>query len=284
MTANTSPNQPFPALDIWAGSALGWATAFALALIPVSLALLILAPRVLDGAALWLKPLKFQISMAVLTGTLLVAIAASGLGGSPWLRVPSIAVAATALYELTFLNIQAARGVRSHFNADTIFDRIGGAIMAGGAGVLVLGAALIGAAILVALALKGRAALDEPVLLAFSRITHVPNIAEFSGRLGLEYARYLGGGLDLDGRLWASYIGKSRLGIGPELGNLQGDYIDSGLLVRVGNEQYGGTLSITNLADSEGNRFALGTPFAVMREQVTPLRPRTIRIGVDFSF
>lgn len=129
-----------------------------------------------------------------------------------------------------------------------------------------------------------RSEIDEPVLLAFSRITHVPNIAEFSGRLGLEYARYLGSGLDLDGRLWASYIGKSRLGIGPELGDLQGDYLDSGLLVRVGNERIGGTLSITNLADSEGNRFALGTPFAVMREQVTPLRPRTIRIGVDFSF
>ncbi len=65
---------------------------------------------------------------------------------------------------------------------------------------------------------------------------------------------------------------------------MQGDYLDSGLLVRVGNERVGGTLSITNLADSEGNRFALGTPFAVMREQVTPLRPRTIRLGVDFSF
>ncbi|MBX7481943.1 TonB-dependent receptor [Qipengyuania qiaonensis] len=129
-----------------------------------------------------------------------------------------------------------------------------------------------------------RSRIDEPVTLSFSRITHVPNIAEFSGRLGLEYSRHLGSGLDLDGRVWASYIGKSRLGIGPELGDLQGDYLDSGLLVRVSNDRIGGTLSITNLADSEGNRFALGTPFAVVREQVTPLRPRTIRIGVDFTF
>ena len=126
--------------------------------------------------------------------------------------------------------------------------------------------------------------IDEPVLFSFSRITHVPNIAEFSGRLGLEYSRYVGRDLDLDARFWASYIGKSRLGIGPELGDLQGDYLDSGLLVRLGNDQIGGTLSITNIANAEGNRFALGTPFAVVREQVTPLRPRTIRIGVDFSF
>ncbi len=129
-----------------------------------------------------------------------------------------------------------------------------------------------------------RSRINEPVPFAASRITHVPNIAQFSGRLGMEYSRPVGRDLDLDARFWASYVGKSRLGIGPELGQLQGDYLDSGLLVRIGNPTIGGTLSITNLADTEGNRFALGTPFAVVREQVTPLRPRTIRLGVDFSF
>lgn len=72
--------------------------------------------------------------------------------------------------------------------------------------------------------------------------------------------------------------------MGPELGDLQGDYLDSGATVRVGNPRIGATLSVTNLADTVGNRFALGTPFAVMREQVTPLRPRSVRLGVDFSF
>ena len=41
---------------------------------------------------------------------------------------------------------------------------------------------------------------------------------------------------------------------------------------------------MTNLADTKGNRFALGTPFATGREQVTPLRPRTVRLGIDASF
>lgn len=126
--------------------------------------------------------------------------------------------------------------------------------------------------------------IDEPRLLAASRVSHVPNIARFSGRAGIEYSYPISRNLDLDARLWASYIGKSRLGMGPELGDLQGDYLDSGATVRLGNPRVGATLAITNLADTVGNRFALGTPFAVMREQVTPLRPRSIRLGVDFSF
>ena len=134
----------------------------------MTLLLLAADPRVLDGEAFWLKPLKFQISMAVLCGTLILAVLAAGPGAaaSPWVRVPAVAVAATAFYELTFLGVQAARGARSHFNVDTAFDRIGGTAMAAGAGVLVLGAALIGAAILVWLLARGRGSLDEPLLLA----------------------------------------------------------------------------------------------------------------------
>lgn len=126
--------------------------------------------------------------------------------------------------------------------------------------------------------------IDEPSLALFSRTNHVPNIARFSGRLGLEYSARIARDLDLRLQAWASYIGKSRLGIGPELGELQGDYFDSGLLVRIARDRLGATISVTNLADVQGNRFALGTPFVVGRDQVTPLRPRTIRLGVDFSF
>ncbi len=129
-----------------------------------------------------------------------------------------------------------------------------------------------------------RSRIEEPVSFISSRITHVPNIARFSGRLGLDYSHPVTRALDLDARLWASYVGRSRLGIGPELGELQGNYLDSGLLLRLGNSRIGGTLSLTNLANAEGNRFALGTPFAVIREQVTPLRPRTVRLGIDYSF
>lgn len=125
---------------------------------------------------------------------------------------------------------------------------------------------------------------DEPVIVALDRITQIPNIARFSGRLGLSWQRQFASGLTLDAEGWASYIGKSRLGVGPELGELQGDYLDSGLLLRFGRERVGVTASLTNIADVEGNRFALGTPLAIGRQQVTPLAPRTFRIGLDARF
>lgn len=116
------------------------------------------------------------------------------------------------------------------------------------------------------------------------RITHVPNIARISGRIGFDYRRALNDRLELAAQGWANYIGTSRLGVGPELGEPQGDYLDSGLNLRMGTGAMGVTLSLSNLTNEQGNRFALGTPFAIGRNQITPLRPRTIRIGIDAAF
>lgn len=118
----------------------------------------------------------------------------------------------------------------------------------------------------------------------FERTTQIPNVAKFAGRAGFTYARALGGDLSLDLRGWASYVGRSRLGIGPELGELQGDYLDSGIDLRVGSDNIGVSLGLSNIANTRGNRFSLGTPFGVGRQQVTPLRPRTLRVGFDARF
>lgn len=115
-------------------------------------------------------------------------------------------------------------------------------------------------------------------------ITEIPNIARFSGRIGFDYRRRLGGELELTAQGWANYVGRSRLGVGPELGESQGDYLDTGLTVRVGRPDLGLTLGVANLTGAEGNRFALGTPFAIGRDQITPLRPRTVRVGIDAAF
>lgn len=116
------------------------------------------------------------------------------------------------------------------------------------------------------------------------RISRIPNIAQVSARSGIAWQRSFANGTAIEANGWVSYIGKSRLGIGPELGALQGDYLDSGASIRWGREQAGLTLSVTNIAGARGNRFALGTPFATGREAVTPLQPRTIRIGFDAQF
>ncbi|MGF7153311.1 TonB-dependent receptor [Novosphingobium gossypii] len=117
-----------------------------------------------------------------------------------------------------------------------------------------------------------------------ARSMQVPNIAQFSGRLSLNWTREIGDNLRLNANGWASYVGKSRLGIGPELGDPQGDYLDSGADLRIGTERYGVTLSLQNLTNSRGNRFSLGTPFGTGRDQTTPLRPRSVRLGLDARF
>jgi Outer membrane receptor proteins, mostly Fe transport len=128
---------------------------------------------------------------------------------------------------------------------------------------------------------------DEPALplaLLASRSMQVPNIARFAARLGTSWEHRLGDAALLRAQAWTSYVGRSRLGVGPELGAAQGDYLDTGATVRAGTDRVGVSLSITNIADVRGNRFALGTPFGTGRAQVTPLRPRTLRIGIDTAF
>jgi outer membrane receptor protein involved in Fe transport len=115
--------------------------------------------------------------------------------------------------------------------------------------------------------------------------SRIPNVARFTTRIGADYRVALDEALELRISGWARYVGRSRLGIGPILGDLQGDYFESSLTARVGRPDMGVSLGVTNLTDTIGNRFALGTPFSgIGAGQITPLRPRTIRIGFDRSF
>ncbi|PTQ60514.1 outer membrane receptor protein involved in Fe transport [Sphingomonas aurantiaca] len=122
------------------------------------------------------------------------------------------------------------------------------------------------------------------LFVALARMSQVPNIARYAGRLGADYRRDMGKDLELRVYGWARYVGRSRLGVGPVLGEEQGDYLDTALTARVGRPSLGVTLGVTNLTDSVGNRFALGTPFQLGNGQITPQRPRTIRIGLDAAF
>ena len=118
-----------------------------------------------------------------------------------------------------------------------------------------------------------------------AQIERLPNVADASGRIGVTWTKSLGGDLELTTNGYARYVGKSTLGIGPILGRLQGDYLDTGVEMRVGAGPRGVSVAITNLLDARGNRFALGSPFLIRdRDQTTPLRPRSIRLGFDLSF
>ena len=113
----------------------------------------------------------------------------------------------------------------------------------------------------------------------------LPNVAGAGGRAAFHYSTGIAHGvrLNVDGAL--GYVGSSRLGIGAPVDVRQGDYVDSQLGSRLDLGRFGISLDVDNLADSPGNRFAFGNPFGISaRNQITPVRPRTVRIGFDARF
>lgn len=112
----------------------------------------------------------------------------------------------------------------------------------------------------------------------------LPNVANLGGRIGFDYRAPLGEDMSLHLTGSVRYVGKSRLGVGPLLGRTQGDYADTLLSASLTRGAVQLSLSVSNLLDSYGNRFSLGTPFDLRGDYVTPQPPRTVRLGVDFAF
>ncbi|MCC6602364.1 MAG: hypothetical protein IT327_04095 [Anaerolineae bacterium] len=100
---------------------LTWAVAGSAVLLLATILLSILDSRLITGAPAWVKPMKFAISTILYAGTL--AWMLSFVTGHPRLvRWIGGLTALGFLVELVGISIQAARGVRSHFNVGTLFD------------------------------------------------------------------------------------------------------------------------------------------------------------------
>ena len=102
--------------------ALVQTTIVSLALLGVALLGLLFDPRELLGAPIWLKPAKFGLSTAMYLGAL--AFVAADLRPTPLVRRISAAIGWLFVGEVLLVSLQAARGVQSHFNVDTLFDDI----------------------------------------------------------------------------------------------------------------------------------------------------------------
>jgi hypothetical protein len=95
-----------------------------LALVPPTVLAALIDDRTLDGANLWIKPLKFELSLAVYAATLAVVVPLAGARagatrGCRWLvRI----LASGVVVEMAWILFQAARGTRSHFNVATPFE------------------------------------------------------------------------------------------------------------------------------------------------------------------
>ncbi len=94
----------------------------------------VLDPRTLMGEPVWVKPLKFSISIGLNGAALLWLVTRSP--ATPFVRGAALLSALGLVVEQALIMLQAARGVRSHFNTGTAFD---GAVFAGMGASLVAG-------------------------------------------------------------------------------------------------------------------------------------------------
>ena len=117
-----------------------------LAVLAASLAGLALDPRTVGGAPAWLKPAKFAASTAIYSLTLAWLI--TYLPGRPRLtRLVGWGTALIMVLEVGLIDLQAHRGVASHFNVGTPLDMVIFSIM----GTAIVAAFLLGLALTIAL-------------------------------------------------------------------------------------------------------------------------------------
>lgn len=107
--------------------------------------------RMLGYAGVWIKPLKFQLALALQTTTIGWALTKLdprtrryAMPRGLWLLWLTV-----VLFEASYITLQGGRGVPSHFNHNTAFESALGRVMAAGASVLVLTTAWVGVCALV---------------------------------------------------------------------------------------------------------------------------------------
>jgi hypothetical protein len=121
-----------------------WLAAAMVLLIGVALVGVILDPRELTGAPIWMKPLKFAISVLIYSVTLSWLI---GLvhRGRRLARIAGTVAAVFLAVEMVVITGAAATGVTSHFNVATPLATTLWAIMAGSIGIVWVASLVIAA-------------------------------------------------------------------------------------------------------------------------------------------
>ena len=129
-------------------------------------------------------------------------------------------------------------------------------------------------------------ALTDPSLgLEDSDSNALPNVAKAGGRASIAWQRPLTENLDfkLDGTV--RYVGASKLSTILPLNLEHGETVQVDLSAALNTAAWRVSLDIVNLLDFTGNSFSYGNPFSVgLGKQITPLRPRTVRLRVKVGF
>lgn len=122
------------------------AVAIQIAFLIPSLIAYMLDERVLNGVSVWSKPIKFETSIAITAGTVLLLLPLLNEAGraSRAVRWSAHAIAIAGTLEIIYIVLQAARGRASHFNNDTPLEATLYSIMGVGAVTIVIGCLIVG--------------------------------------------------------------------------------------------------------------------------------------------
>jgi outer membrane receptor protein involved in Fe transport len=116
--------------------------------------------------------------------------------------------------------------------------------------------------------------------------TSLPNVARDTLAASLDYRHAINDRHSLGGGVSLEHVGPSVLGSGSVLSKIrQGGYwlLAGGADVDIGANTV--SINVDNILDSDADSFAFGTPsFRYNGQQLTPLRPRTVRIGLQHRF
>ena len=87
---------------------------------------MLIDPRALDSAPVWVKPQKFHVSLALhfFTIAALAQLVPVKVRNGPVLLIFSYLAGAALIFEYVWVGVQAAQGRRSHFATDTVFEQI----------------------------------------------------------------------------------------------------------------------------------------------------------------
>ncbi|WP_421738127.1 TonB-dependent receptor domain-containing protein [Caulobacter sp.] len=127
----------------------------------------------------------------------------------------------------------------------------------------------------------------EKVNLAFPARKDVTlaGVPHRAGGVTAHYERPLGRDLTLefDGRY--AYVGHSRLTFDATTAPSMGGYGTGRLALGLSTTRWRATLAVDNPTNARGDTFAYGNPFSLRTtDQVTPLRPRTLSLGVRVTY
>jgi iron complex outermembrane receptor protein len=113
----------------------------------------------------------------------------------------------------------------------------------------------------------------------------LPGVPYDMGGAAVRYRWWLTPGLRAELNAQLSYVGRSYLTFDGGSGNRMGGYGSGRVGAVLSGEAWRLTAYIDNVTDETGNTFAFGNPFSRARAtQATPLRPRTVGIGVSRRF